>query len=39
MGAVQFQQADGAALVAKGDQILAEDAQPPRQFAQFGWRG
>ena len=36
MRAMQFQQADGAALVAEGDEILAQNAQPPGHFAQFG---
>ena len=35
MRAVQFKEADGAALVAKRHQILAENAQPPRQLAEF----
>jgi len=36
MRAMQFQQADAAALVAEGDEILAQNAQPPGHFAQFG---
>ena len=35
MRAMQFQQPDLAALVAKGDEVLAEDAQPPRHLAQL----
>src|SRR5262252_5473215 len=35
MRAVQLQQAQRAATIAKGDEILAEDAQPPGQIAQF----
>ncbi len=35
MRAMQFEEADRAALVAKRDQVLAEDAQPPRHRAQF----
>ena len=35
MRAMQFQQAGGAALVAKCDQILAEDLDPIWQVAQF----
>src|SRR4029077_2322501 len=35
MGAVQFQKADAAALVAVGDEVLAKDADASRQVAQF----
>jgi len=35
MGAMQFQEADAAAPVAVGDEVLAEDADAPRQVAQF----
>src|SRR5579872_1364562 len=31
----RLQQADGAALVAEHDEVLAKDAQPSRQVAQF----
>ena len=36
MRAMQFQQPDRAALVAKGDQVFPQDPQPPRDFSQFG---
>ena len=35
MRAMQFEKAHRAAAVAEGDEILAHDAQPPRQVAQF----
>ena len=39
MRAMQFEEADGAAAVAERDEILAQDAQPPRQVAQFARTG
>ena len=33
--AMQFKEADGAALVAKRNQVFAENPQPPRQLAEF----
>ncbi len=36
MRAMQFQQPDHAAFVAKSDQVFPQDPQPPRDFSQFG---
>ncbi len=35
MRAMQFEETDRAAAIAERDEILAHDAQPPRQVAQF----